>query len=108
MIQVGIIDLFSLQLNIHDDSIVSNFVYLAYLGGVGAKSPSICPKITTRKRWGALAAKNVEYQIFPIETVVIHHTVTPRCNTKLKCSNALVNMQNYNKNELNGDDIAYK
>lgn len=67
-----------------------------------------CPKIISRKRWGSQAAKSVVYQIVPVKYVVIHHTVTPSCNTTLKCSNLLLNMQNYHINDLKGDDIPYK
>lgn len=68
----------------------------------------MCPKIITKKKWGGLGGKGIFYQIFPVESVVVHHTVTPRCDTKLECSNALLNMQYYHMNELGSDDIPFK
>lgn len=67
-----------------------------------------CPEIVSRKRWGARPAKSVTYQIFPVKYVVIAHTVSPRCSSKLKCSNILLSTQNYYMDELDGDDIPFK
>lgn len=86
------------------------FCFVTFVGIDGARSnlPSVCPKVVTKKKWGGLGSKNVEYQVFPVPNVIVHHTVTPKCNSKSKCSSALLNMQNYNMNDLGGDDIAYK
>lgn len=67
-----------------------------------------CPNIISRQRWGARAAKSVTYQTFPVKNVIIHHTVTQSCNTKLKCSNILLGIQNYLMDQQGGDDIPYK
>lgn len=67
-----------------------------------------CPSIISRRKWGSKDAKTVAYQTFPVKYVIIHHTVTPRCETKLKCSNRLLGIQNYHMNEKHGDDIPYK
>lgn len=67
-----------------------------------------CPQIFSRKQWGAQAAKRVTYQNFPVKYVIINHTVTPNCDTKLKCSNVLLGIQNYYQSDLQGDDIPYK
>lgn len=67
-----------------------------------------CPNIISRKKWGSRVAKSVTYQTFPVKNVIIHHTVTQSCNTKLKCSNMLLGIQNYHMDQQGGDDIPYK
>lgn len=67
-----------------------------------------CPAIISRKKWGSQSPKNVVYQTFPVKYVIINHTVTSRCDTKLKCSNILLGIQNFSKNEQGADDIPYK
>lgn len=81
------------------------FVYLK------KKSDAInddCPKIVSRKRWGSQLAKSVDYQIVPVKNVIIHHTVTPGCNTTLSCSNILLGIQNYASRALDFDNIPFK
>ncbi|XP_055323675.1 peptidoglycan-recognition protein SA-like isoform X2 [Sitodiplosis mosellana] len=68
---------------------------------------SNCPQIIGRKRWGSRTAKSITYQTIPVKYVIVHHTVTPSCETKLKCSNILIGIQNYHMDEQGGEDIPY-
>lgn len=67
-----------------------------------------CPQIIRRKKWGSRPAKTITYQQFPVGCVIIHHTVTQNCSTKLQCSQILLAIQNYHMDSLDGDDIPYK
>lgn len=67
-----------------------------------------CPQIISRKRWGARPAKSITYQTIPVRYVIVHHTVTPSCDTKLKCSNALLGIQSFHMDEQGGEDVPYK
>lgn len=69
---------------------------------------SNCPQIISRKRWGSRVAKSITYQTIPVKYVIVHHTVTPSCSTKLKCSNILLGIQNYHMDQQGGEDIPYK
>ncbi|XP_031618096.1 peptidoglycan-recognition protein SA-like [Contarinia nasturtii] len=71
------------------------------------QNESNCPPIVSRKRWGSRPAKSVTYQTIPVKYVIIHHTVTPTCSTKLKCSNVLLGIQSFHMDEQGGDDIPY-
>lgn len=62
-------------------------------------SDANCPDIISRKKWGSRTAKTVTYQTFPVKNVVIHHTVTSTCSTKLKCSNIMLSIQNYHMDQ---------
>lgn len=67
-----------------------------------------CPQIVGRKKWGSRQPKSITYQTIPVKYVIVHHTVTPTCNTKLKCSNVLLGIQSYHMDEQDGVDIPYK
>lgn len=69
---------------------------------------SVCPKIVKRLKWGANPPKMIDYQVAPIKSVIIHHTVTPRCSNKLKCSEILTSIQRYHMDEANFDDIGFQ
>lgn len=72
------------------------------------ESGDSCPQIISRKKWGSRPAKSVTYQTFPVKYVIVHHTVTPSCKTKLQCSNILLGIQNYHMDEQGGDNVPYK
>ncbi|KAF2881226.1 hypothetical protein ILUMI_24950 [Ignelater luminosus] len=73
-----------------------------------AKLPEICPNILTREQWGGRAPEFINYTIFPIDYVIIHHTVTPLCATKESCSRQIRSIQNYQMQApLNFGDIGY-
>lgn len=72
------------------------------------ESDANCPDIISQKKWGSRPPTNVVYQVFPVKYVIVHHTVSQSCNTKLKCSNILLGIQNYNMNQNGADDIPYK
>lgn len=72
--------------------------------------PKSCKDIdyVTRSKWGARVPIQIEYQIAPLQYVVIHHTVTSTCTTETSCSQLLKNMQNFHMDELEYYDIGYK
>lgn len=67
-----------------------------------------CPEIIGRKKWASRSAKSITYQTIPVKYVIIHHTVTSSCDSKLKCSNILLGIQNFHMDQQDGDDIPYK
>lgn len=67
-----------------------------------------CPTIVTKRQWGGRAAKAVDYQTLPVENVIIHHTVSQKCDTESLCSNYIKNIQEYQMDRLDFDDIGYK
>ncbi|KRT81728.1 hypothetical protein AMK59_5294, partial [Oryctes borbonicus] len=88
------------------------FAVLCFCVGVIYADPvdspvSDCPKILSRNRWGAKAAKQSEAIVIPVEYVIIHHTVTPTCTDEDECSQRLVSIQNYQQNQKNFPDIGY-
>uniref|UniRef100_A0A1I8NKF6 Peptidoglycan-recognition protein n=1 Tax=Musca domestica TaxID=7370 RepID=A0A1I8NKF6_MUSDO len=66
-----------------------------------------CPRIKLKRQWGGKLSKNIDFRPVPIKYVIIHHTVTPECDTFLKCAELLQNMQHYGITTLGLDDIAY-
>ncbi|CAG9761211.1 unnamed protein product [Ceutorhynchus assimilis] len=73
----------------------------------GPDWPAICPDIITKARWGARKSHSVEYAIVPVPNVIVHHTVTPSCDTEEKCSGTLREIQNYHIDTMEYDDIGY-
>lgn len=43
----------------------------------------------------------------PAPFVVVHHSVTPTCNTEKKCKSRMKSIQEYHINEANFGDIGY-
>lgn len=70
--------------------------------------PSVCPPILTRKEWGGETALQTDYAIFPLQYVIIHHTVTNICETKAACSEIVRSIQDYHINVQEFGDIGYK
>ncbi|KAL5275681.1 PGLYRP1.2 family protein [Megaselia abdita] len=79
-----------------------SFFLLSDLGFAGN-----CPKIVTKRQWGGRTAKAVDYQTLPVENVIIHHTVSQKCDTESLCSNYIKNIQEYHMDQLDYDDIGY-
>lgn len=75
---------------------------------LGSTIPEICPTIVSKIRWGARTALEIEYQIIPVENVIIHHTVTETCSTEEECASILRNIQNFHMENLEFHDIGYK
>ncbi|KAF5303123.1 hypothetical protein FQA39_LY10130 [Lamprigera yunnana] len=73
----------------------------SYLGS------NVCPPIISRGEWEARRPDSVEYIIFPVNMVIIHHTVTPQCYTRKACSAAIRSMQNYHIDSVDYGDIGY-
>lgn len=72
--------------------------------------PESCKDVdfVTRTEWGARVPIQIQYQIPPLQYVLIHHTVTPTCSTESGCAELLKNMQNFHMDELEYYDIGYK
>jgi len=66
-----------------------------------------CPKIIGRNQWTSTSAGEVNYLIIPIPYVVIHHTVTPECNSRQECTSRVEGIRGYHMDELGWDDIGY-
>ncbi|XP_073829476.1 peptidoglycan-recognition protein SA-like isoform X2 [Musca autumnalis] len=66
-----------------------------------------CPEIKWRHKWGSNASDNNVYRPIPVKRVVIHHTVTPECNSFEQCSRIVRNMQAFHLNTKKYQDIAY-
>ncbi|KAK4875989.1 hypothetical protein RN001_012411 [Aquatica leii] len=69
--------------------------------------PAVCPEIVSKNEWGARGALKVEYSVYPLDYVIIHHTVTPECHDLLRCSDLLKSMQNYHMDSHKFHDIGY-
>lgn len=66
-----------------------------------------CPEIIKRNEWSSTGAKNVNYLVIPLPYVIIHHTVTPECNTKPKCITMIETIRSYHMDTLGWSDIGY-
>ncbi|RLU18216.1 hypothetical protein DMN91_008572 [Ooceraea biroi] len=66
-----------------------------------------CPKIIGRTQWTSTPAGAVNYLIIPILYVVIHHTVTPECNSRQECTSRVDGIRGYHMDDLGWDDIGY-
>ncbi|RZC41507.1 peptidoglycan-recognition protein 2, partial [Asbolus verrucosus] len=70
-------------------------------------TPAICPEIVSRVRWGARTPFEVDYNIIPVQNVVVHHTVTKGCSTESECASILTTIQNFHMENLEFHDIGY-
>ncbi|KRT81352.1 hypothetical protein AMK59_5023 [Oryctes borbonicus] len=68
----------------------------------------VCPKFVTKNIWGARAATAVDYCIIPLKYVIVHHTLTPSCNSESACADLLKNLQNFHIDTQGFHDIGYK
>lgn len=87
---------------------ISAFVGLLVLCIIQDSLAGDCPNIIKKKEWGGRPAKAVDYQTLPVENVIIHHTVSQKCDTQSLCSNYIKNIQEYHMDRLDYDDIGYK
>ncbi|KAJ8972664.1 hypothetical protein NQ317_014023, partial [Molorchus minor] len=69
--------------------------------------PRICPDIIQRSQWEGRTPVAVDYAIVPVNYVVVHHTVTPECNSKSSCSEIMRSIQNFHMDNLEFHDIGY-
>lgn len=65
-----------------------------------------CPRIVSRSGWGARPSKHVEYMKVPVEYAVIHHTVTPMCNSMSMCVDRVASIQSFHMDTNGWDDIG--
>ncbi|XP_037940326.1 peptidoglycan-recognition protein SA-like [Teleopsis dalmanni] len=83
-------------------------IWLGILCTLVATSPrSDCPRMKSKRQWGAKIANEVNYQVKPVHFVIIHHTVTEECSKFPECSELLQNMQHSQMTTQKFDDIAY-
>ncbi|CAK9814638.1 Peptidoglycan-recognition protein 1 [Anthophora quadrimaculata] len=66
-----------------------------------------CPKLIKRSQWSTTDTRSVNYLIIPIPYVLIHHTVTPECNTKATCISVVESIRSYHMDILGWNDIGY-
>lgn len=66
-----------------------------------------CPKIITRKEWGALKPKARTPLSTPVKYAVIHHSDTPKCHSKMKCIERVRSIQEYHMHHNHWSDIGY-
>lgn len=82
-------------------------VLLVALCVVFAEATPQCPNIIKRSQWATVPPRDVNYLIVPIPFAVIHHTVTPECNTKPKCLARVESIRAYHMDSLGWHDIGY-
>ncbi|XP_020291615.1 peptidoglycan recognition protein-like [Pseudomyrmex gracilis] len=78
-------------------------VFLLATASIAAK----CPNIIGRSQWSTVPSGDVNYLIVPIPYVVIHHTVTPECNSRQTCTTRVDNIRGYHMDNFGWDDIGY-
>lgn len=89
--------------------IIANYLLILLpLLAIASSDESDCPTIKLKRQWGGQPSPEISYRPIPVKYVVIHHTVTPECDTFPTCAELLQNMQNYHMQDLKYDDIGYK
>lgn len=73
-----------------------------------ADAKANCPPMKLKRQWGGKSPQVISYRPVPIKYVIIHHTVTPECTDFLECAEILQNIQYYQVNTLEYEDIGYK
>ncbi|CAL7949246.1 unnamed protein product [Xylocopa violacea] len=66
-----------------------------------------CPKIIKRSQWSTAPVKSVNYLIIPVPYVIIHHTVTPECNSKTECVARVESIRSFHMDVNGWHDIGY-
>ncbi|KAG5326153.1 PGPSA protein, partial [Acromyrmex heyeri] len=66
-----------------------------------------CPNIIKRSQWSSIPPGEVNYLIVPIPYVIIHHTVTPECDTRSSCTSRVDNIRSFHMDTNGWDDIGY-
>nr|XP_023026146.1 peptidoglycan-recognition protein 2-like [Leptinotarsa decemlineata] len=69
--------------------------------------PSSCKEIISRERWGGRMPVAVDYAIMPVKFAIIHHTVTPECNSEESCSKIMRSIQNFHMDTLEFHNVGY-
>uniref|UniRef100_A0A1A9W1I3 Peptidoglycan-recognition protein n=1 Tax=Glossina brevipalpis TaxID=37001 RepID=A0A1A9W1I3_9MUSC len=88
--------------------IVNILLTLTYLLAiVNCNETADCPSIKLKQQWGGRRGSDINYRPIPVKYVIIHHTVTPECDSFVTCSELLQNMQSYHMQSLKYDDIGY-
>ncbi|KAH8264729.1 hypothetical protein KR044_004592, partial [Drosophila immigrans] len=87
--------------------IVGVVVVVVSARGRKKATQSECPEMKLKRQWGGKLALGLNYQVRPIRSVIIHHTVTSECSTFTQCADILQNMQNYHQTQLDYFDVGY-
>lgn len=66
-----------------------------------------CPRIISRKEWGAVPPKHTTHLSTPVKYAVVHHSDTPQCLSEQQCKQRIRNIQNYHMNVKKWSDIGY-
>lgn len=66
-----------------------------------------CPRIVTRKEWGAVAATNSPLPTYPAPYVIVHHTAGAACSDQSSCSKQMKSIQLQHINTNRWNDIGY-
>ncbi|KAK0084313.1 hypothetical protein PV325_007278 [Microctonus aethiopoides] len=74
---------------------------------VSSETQESCPTIKSRSQWSARESKSHNYLINPLPYVIIHHTVSPECNTFSSCSSRVRNIQDYHMDEFQWSDVGF-
>nr|UIW25016.1 peptidoglycan-recognition protein SC2 [Lasioderma serricorne] len=83
--------------------IVNIFLILIYY-----LTESIAINIISRSQWGAREPNEIinNYK-YPAPFVVIHHSVTPKCENTKKCKSRIKSIQDYHIDHNHWEDIGY-
>ncbi|KAG7187999.1 hypothetical protein KM043_013955 [Ampulex compressa] len=88
-------------------AVIKILAFLLVLHASVADENVACPEVVTRNQWGGASATDINYLIVPIPYVVIHHTVTPECNTQSQCASRVESIRSYHMDTLGWHDIGY-
>uniref|UniRef100_A0A8C3F3N5 Peptidoglycan recognition protein 1 n=1 Tax=Chrysemys picta bellii TaxID=8478 RepID=A0A8C3F3N5_CHRPI len=66
-----------------------------------------CPRIISRRQWGARPPRNRVPLRTPVPYVIIHHTAGNRCTSQASCSQQVRGIQNYHMDTRRWPDIGY-
>lgn len=66
-----------------------------------------CPRIISRKEWGAKKPKRTKYLSTPVKYAVVHHSDTPQCLSENACKERIRSIQSYHMHHNHWDDIGY-
>uniref|UniRef100_A0A674JCU8 Peptidoglycan-recognition protein SC2-like n=1 Tax=Terrapene triunguis TaxID=2587831 RepID=A0A674JCU8_9SAUR len=66
-----------------------------------------CPRIISRRQWGARPPRSRVPLRTPVPYVIIHHTAGNRCTSQASCIQQVRGIQNYHMDTLRWPDIGY-
>ncbi|XP_005313263.4 peptidoglycan-recognition protein SC2-like [Chrysemys picta bellii] len=66
-----------------------------------------CPRIISRRQWGARPPRSRVPLRTPVPYIIIHHTAGNRCTSQASCSRQVRGIQNYHMDTQRWPDIGY-